>query len=69
MARIVVDNELCKGCGYCISFCPKKIIHFGTQRNTSGYGNLCAEQILGSECIACKTCATVCPDSAITVYK
>ena len=41
----------------------------GEQRNSCGYGNRCPEQIEGAECVACKTCAIVCPDSAITVYK
>ncbi len=69
MGRIVVDARVCKGCGYCINFCPKKVIHFGETRNSSGYGNRVAEQIEGADCVACKTCAIVCPDSAITVYK
>lgn len=69
MGRIVVDARVCKGCGYCINFCPKKVIHFGETRNSSGYGNRVAEQIEGADCAACKTCAIVCPDSAITVYK
>lgn len=69
MGRIVVDAIVCKGCGYCINFCPKKVIHFGETRNSSGYGNRVAEQIEGADCVACKTCAIVCPDSAITVYK
>jgi len=69
VGRIVVDARVCKGCGYCINFCPKKVIHFGETRNSSGYGNRVAEQIEGADCVACKTCAIVCPDSAITVYK
>ena len=69
MGRIVVDARVCKGCGYSINFCPKKVIHFGETRNSSGYGNRVAEQIEGADCVACKTCAIVCPDSAITVYK
>ena len=69
MGRIVVDRSVCKGCGYCIQFCPKHVLHMGEQRNTSGYGNHCPEMIEGAECVACTTCAIVCPDSAITVYK
>lgn len=69
MGKIVVDNGVCKGCGYCIQFCPTKAIHMGDRRNSNGYGNRCAEQLEHAECIACKTCAIVCPDAAITVYK
>lgn len=69
MGKIVIDTRVCKGCGYCISFCPQKVLQFGEQRNSCGYGNRCPEMIEGAKCVACKTCAIVCPDSAITVYK
>ena len=69
MGKIVVDTRVCKGCGYCIQACPKHVIRMGEQSNSCGYGNRCPEQIEGAECVACKTCAIVCPDSAITVYK
>ena len=26
MARIIVDEKVCKGCSMCINACPKKII-------------------------------------------
>ena len=25
MGKIVIDEEYCKGCGLCISFCPQKV--------------------------------------------
>lgn len=67
MNRIVIDRELCKGCGLCMEFCPAHIIHPGTQANQSGY--LCPVQEESSACTACCLCAWMCPDSAIEVYK
>ena len=60
MGKIVVDMSICKGCGYCVQFCPA---------HTSGYGNHCAEPVEGAKCVGCAVCAIVCPDTAITVYK
>ena len=39
MGKIVVDMSICKGCGYCVQFCPAHAIRIGDKRNTSGYGN------------------------------
>lgn len=69
MGKIVVDMSICKGCGYCVQFCPAHAIRVGDKRNTSGYGNHCAEPVEGAKCVGCAVCAIVCPDTAITVYK
>jgi len=67
MGKVVIDPKFCKGCGYCIQACPKGVLHFGETRGLGG--DKCAEQIEGTECVACTSCAIVCPDAAITVYK
>ena len=48
MGKIVVDMSICKGCGYCVQFCPAHAIRIGDKRNTSGYGNHCAEPVEGA---------------------
>ncbi len=67
MSRIVVEPERCKGCGLCLSACPKKLVVMGEKLNSHGYHY--ATQVRAEECIACKLCAIMCPDSAISVYK
>ena len=67
MAKIVVDSEACKGCGLCFSACPKHLIKAGEKINSSGFNYAVQER--EEECIACKFCAMVCPDAAISVYK
>ena len=38
MARIIVDEKVCKGCSMCIHACPKKIIALAKDRlNAKGY--------------------------------
>ena len=32
MARIIVDEKVCKGCSMCIHACPKKIIALAKDR-------------------------------------
>ena len=62
MARIIVDEKVCKGCSMCIHACPKKIIALAKDRlNAKGYHP--------AACVGCAACATMCPDSAITVER
>lgn len=63
---IVVDIERCKGCGVCVSLCPKQVIALSTNVNGKGYNY--AEQVK-DDCIGCASCGMVCPDGVITVYK
>ena len=67
--RIVVDEDLCKGCVLCISVCPKEVLNMADDRFTSkGYHP--AELIdPDHECTGCAICSLVCPDAAITVYR
>lgn len=67
MNRIEIEKELCKGCGYCIAYCPKKIIHMGKKMNAVGFKYAVSSDPQG-ECTACKICALMCPDAAISVY-
>lgn len=68
MAKMTVNESICKGCGLCVSVCPKKIIALAKGRlNAKGYNP--AEVIDMSACIGCAMCGIICPDSAITVEK
>ena len=67
--RIVVNEELCKGCELCLAVCPKSLIHMATDRFTpKGYRP--AELVdPEGECTGCAICSTICPEAAITVYR
>jgi 2-oxoglutarate ferredoxin oxidoreductase subunit delta len=62
--KIVIDMERCKGCGLCITVCPKKNIAVARESNRSGYF---PAQAQGVECTACTRCAIVCPEGIIEV--
>ena len=68
MAKITVNEALCKGCGLCVTACPKKILVLSKDKiNAKGYhpSTLTDE----SACIGCASCAIMCPDVAITVER
>lgn len=67
MKKLVFNESLCKGCGLCVSACPKKILKLGNKINSMGYA--VAECTDEDSCISCAFCATMCPDSVITVRK
>ena len=68
MARIHIDESVCKGCGLCVAACPRKIIVLEEHRlNSKGYNPACVIDM--DKCIGCAMCALTCPDVAIEVEK
>lgn len=67
MAKVVIDSKLCKGCSLCVSVCPVHIISLGTELNTEGYHPAQIEEM--DKCTACLSCALICPDTAIEIWK
>jgi 2-oxoglutarate ferredoxin oxidoreductase subunit delta len=66
--RVSFNENTCKGCGLCVSVCPVKILKLDTSRvNAIGYTPaFCFEP---EKCIACTSCALICPDVVITVER
>ena len=64
---IKIDTERCKGCTFCIEFCPKKTIILSDKLNVKGY--FTAQLQENDQCTGCATCAIMCPEVAIEVYK
>lgn len=61
---LVVEPEQCKGCGYCVAFCPKGALTLSDdQFNAKGY--YYAHLREPDQCVACGLCAMYCPDFAI----
>ena len=68
MAKVTFQTDLCKGCGLCVSACPKGCLAIDTdQINKKGYSP--AVMVHEDKCIGCAFCATMCPDCGITVEK
>jgi 2-oxoglutarate ferredoxin oxidoreductase subunit delta len=67
VAKIVIDEERCKGCQLCVLFCPPKVLAISTRLNSRGFYSV--ELIDEQRCTSCAACALVCPDVVITVYR
>ena len=65
---VVVDTERCKGCNLCVVACPLDVLALTTKEvNKRGYTFV--QAVLEDTCIGCASCAMVCPDGCISVYK
>ena len=65
---IEIDQEVCKGCNICISFCPKDIISNSDKLNAGGYLPVSFDD-KEEDCTGCTICGLVCPEVAIEVYR
>ncbi len=69
MATIKIDRDRCKACYFCIEFCPRNLITRSEIHNKQGYFPAEFDPQSEERCTGCKTCALMCPDTAIEVYK
>ncbi len=60
-----IDKDRCKGCGLCVTMCPKKVLEISTELNAKGY--FPAYRARPEDCIFCAICCTMCPDVAIAI--
>lgn len=68
MAKVTFETDLCKGCGLCVTACPKGIVKLSkTKLNAKGHHP--AEVTEPENCIGCAFCATMCPDCVIKVER
>ena len=56
MDYLVVDQELCTGCGVCIDVCPTEAIVMEDDK----------ARIIPDECTSCQACVSECPVDAIS---
>ncbi len=60
---LTINIELCKGCGFCIEFCPSGALEFSDEFNSKGYH---PPRVINAEaCTGCDLCGMYCPDFAI----
>ena len=60
---IFLDPRRCKGCGFCVAFCPPHVLAFSEEFNLQGYHfPRLADQ---ENCTGCNLCGLYCPDFAI----
>ena len=67
MALIRIKEEYCKGCGYCIEYCPAHVYAQSKIMNKKGY--LVPEVVHLKKCTECGLCDMYCPEFAIILVK
>jgi 2-oxoglutarate ferredoxin oxidoreductase subunit delta len=65
--NVTIYVERCKGCAFCVEFCPTKVLALSTAFNSKGYHppNVVAPE----KCSGCDLCGMYCPDFAIFGWK
>jgi 2-oxoglutarate ferredoxin oxidoreductase subunit delta len=59
--RIVAER--CKGCGFCVEYCPRDVLAMSEEFNAKGYHP--PKVVKSGECVNCNLCEMICPDFAI----
>ena len=68
MAKVSFNEDRCKGCGLCVTACPKGIVVLEKEKiNAKGYHPATVKEM--EKCIGCASCALMCPDTVITVER
>jgi 2-oxoglutarate ferredoxin oxidoreductase subunit delta len=60
---VTIDIQRCKGCGYCVEFCPLGVLAISAEFNAKGYHY--PEVVARERCSGCDLCGMYCPDFAI----
>jgi len=63
IGSVVISDERCKGCSFCVEFCPTDALKLSDQYNAKGYHP--PVLITQEKCNGCNICGLLCPDFAI----
>jgi 2-oxoglutarate ferredoxin oxidoreductase subunit delta len=63
VGKVNIISSRCKGCGYCIEFCPEAVLEASTDFNEKGYYPPVVKK--EGQCVNCTFCETICPEFAI----
>jgi len=65
IGEIHIVNDRCKGCAFCVEYCPKDVLELSDEFNVKGYHPPYVKN--PDQCLCCKLCETICPEFAIWV--
>ena len=61
--KVIIIEERCKGCGFCVAYCPRDVLAMSQAFNAKGYHTPAI--IDESKCVNCHFCEALCPEFAI----
>ena len=61
--KIIVIDDRCKGCGFCVEYCPNDVLELAERFNTKGYHPPDVKN--PEKCVDCGFCRMICPEFAI----
>jgi 2-oxoglutarate ferredoxin oxidoreductase subunit delta len=67
LGHVEVETERCKGCGFCVEFCPSGALELAGEFNAKGYHPPVV--VDANYCNGCDLCGLYCPDFAIYGYR
>jgi 2-oxoglutarate ferredoxin oxidoreductase subunit delta len=62
LGRVHVIADRCKGCGYCIKYCPVNALKVSEELNKDGYH---PPETTENACVDCGLCERICPEFAV----
>ena len=65
VGQVYVIPERCKGCKFCIQFCPEQVLVESEGMNAKGYHYPVVAEDKAQACVNCSFCKLVCPEFAI----
>jgi len=63
LGKIYVKHDRCKGCTFCVEYCPKGVLEMSDGFSPKGYHYPYAKE--PDACVDCKLCQRICPEFSI----
>jgi 2-oxoglutarate ferredoxin oxidoreductase subunit delta len=60
---VFVIDDRCKGCGFCVEYCPREVLVLAKTFNRKGYHP--PRVAKAGHCVNCNLCEMLCPEFAI----